>query len=313
MIRENTATGFKRQTQDSPSPAGLVTVIIPVYNRARYIEQTIRSVLDQTYPHIELIVIDDGSTDESKRLIEQFLPDLTLLTHPGGVNRGQSASINLGMTHASGEYVALLDSDDFWHPDKITAQVEFLQQNPRYGLVYVNGHVVDGDGRQLYQVYPADFHHAHSAAAYLMDCFFLLPNNSLMKTAILREAGPFDETLRAAQDHDMGVRVTELTPFGYLDKNLFCYRRHADSISGSRTRLMWEDGFVILNKAKRRYPYPRKIIRNRRAVLHFRLAQCHLEAKSWHRAGWHLMLSGLLNPGRALRVLAGRERVTPPR
>ncbi len=84
----------------------LVTVVIPAYNRADYIEQTIDSVLDQTYPRVQLIVIDDGSTDGTYEKIEAYGNRLELLTHPGHRNKGQSASINLGLRQARGKYIA---------------------------------------------------------------------------------------------------------------------------------------------------------------------------------------------------------------
>src|SRR5690606_34264080 len=131
-----------------------VSVLIPLYNRASYILETINSVLEQDYPDIELIVIDDGSTDGGDLLAEQFAERgaLKLLRHPGRVNEGQAAALNLGLTMATGEFIAVLDSDDLYAPGKIAKQVAFFQQNPEVGLVYGNGKGIDAAGNVIYEI-----------------------------------------------------------------------------------------------------------------------------------------------------------------
>ena len=109
-----------------------VSVIIPCYNRERFIKETIESVLRQTYPNIEIITIDDGCTDSTRRILEEFKGTIKILEHPGRANKGQSASLNLGIRNSNGKYIALLDSDDLFAPLKIDRQVEFLEENPRY-------------------------------------------------------------------------------------------------------------------------------------------------------------------------------------
>ena len=101
---------------DSPPK---VSVIIPLYNREKYIVDTIKSVLNQTYKNIELIVVDDASTDNSRKMLSPFLNKIKLLEYPDRVNKGQSAAINLGIRYSSGEYLAILDSDDLFTPEKV--------------------------------------------------------------------------------------------------------------------------------------------------------------------------------------------------
>ena len=133
------------------NPKPKVSVIIPCYNRERYIAKTVESVLNQTYPHIELVVVDDGCTDNSRMILEQYKNSVRILEHPGRINKGQSAAINLGIRSSSSEYVAILDSDDLFAPEKIEKQVNFLEANLGIGLVYANGHAVDENGNILYQ------------------------------------------------------------------------------------------------------------------------------------------------------------------
>src|SRR5687768_9931393 len=120
-----------------------VSVVIPVYNRAKYVGETIESVLSQTYQDFELIVVDDGSTDGSRKVLESFGNRVTVLEHPNRENRGQSAAINRGLAAARGEFVGMLDSDDLWLPRKLELQVGFLDKHPEIGLVYGNGRAID--------------------------------------------------------------------------------------------------------------------------------------------------------------------------
>ena len=122
-----------------------------------------------------------------------------------GQNKGQSASINLGLQSARGEYVAILDSDDYWMLDKIEKQVRYFEENPEVGLVYGNCNYVDANGKVLYRLYGDDHVELSDPGRLLLDCYFLLPNNSLVRKDVIDKAGYFNETFRAAQDHDMAI------------------------------------------------------------------------------------------------------------
>lgn len=289
-----------------------VTVIIPCYNREDFIVQTVESVLDQTYPNIELIVVDDGCTDSSRQILEGYDKRIILLNHPGRANKGQSAAINLGLRKASGEYVAILDSDDLFAFEKIEKQVAFLECHPEVGLVYSNGHAIDEKGERLYRFYRPSHDEPSDPNRVLLDCYFLMPNNSLVRRKVLEEAGEFDESLRSGQDHDMAIRISEVARLAFFDEDLFYYRRHPNSISFKNAKLRWKNGFRILRKAIGRYPYRWSTIRRRSAVLCFRLGQCFLEERRYVAAGGNFLAAGLLDPFRSLKVLAGRERAGSP-
>lgn len=118
----------------------LVSVIVPIYNAAKFLPAAIESVLAQTYGHWELLLVDDGSTDSSTAIARRYAqhhPDrIRCLAHEGGQNRGKSTTRNLGIQHAQGEYVAFLDADDLFLPDKLARQVAFLAARPEAGMVY---------------------------------------------------------------------------------------------------------------------------------------------------------------------------------
>ena len=284
-----------------------VSVIIPLYNREKYIVETVQSVFKQTYPNVEIIVVNDGSTDDSSRLLQEFSSSLTLLQHPGCVNKGQSAAINLGLRHSTGKYIAILDSDDLFASDKIEIQVKYLEENNGIGLVYGNGYYINEYGKKPVRCYDR-FHQENSnPAEVLLNCYFALPTNALIRKTVFEKAGMFDESLRSGQDHDMAIRIAEVTKIAYIDEKLFYYRRHPESISAQNADLRWRNGFIILNKAKQRFPYPLKIIRKRRAVLYFRLGQLNLEKKKIGKAIIYCLFAGLLDPLRGFKVLIGKE------
>lgn len=291
---------------------GRVSVLIPLYNRTSYIEETIRSVLDQDYPDIELIVIDDGSTDGGDQIVEQFAAQgvLTLLRHPGRVNKGQAAALNLGLSVVTGEFIAVLDSDDLYATQKITKQVAFFNQHPDIGLVYGNGKGIDAAGNVIYDINYDSRIERSDPNDILLDCYFLLPQNSLVRASIYRQVGGFDETLRSGQDHDMLIRLAEKTKVAHQSIDSFRYRRHSDSISAKGAETRWRCGLVILDKAAARYPYRKSTLRKRRALVNFRLAQTLYQKKANRfEMLWRMLLAGLLDPLRSFSVLTGKEKV----
>lgn len=289
-----------------------VSVVIPVYNRGKFVGETINSVLRQTYTDFEVLAVDDGSTDDSLAVLKSFGDRITVLQHPNGENRGQSAAINLGLKHVRGRYVAVLDSDDLWMPEKLSILIEYLEAHPDVGLVYSNGHWIDEDGNSKGVMYGSTHVEASDPAAVLMNCYFALPSNSIARREAFDKAGGFDETLRTAQDHDMAVRVAEVARLAYVDRVLWAYRRHSASVSKRSGEKRWRIGFYILEKARRRYPYPAHVIRKRKAVLHFRLGQLAKERGAWLKFFWHMSLAGLLDPPRAVGVLTRQEAVSSP-
>lgn len=285
----------------------LVSVIIPAYNRHQYIRQTVESVLNQTFQNFELIVIDDGSTDGTYEILKEY-PQLRLMSHPKRENRGQSASINLGLASAHGRYIAILDSDDFWAPEKLELQVKFMENHVDVGLVYTNGYYTDESGVPTGSYYAKTHEERGDPNLMLLDCYLALPLNALVRADIYGKVGNFEERFRASQDHDMLVRIAEVTRFAYIPEYTFYYRRHGQSISYTKQALRWKIGFEILKRAAMRYPYRSATLRKRRAVLHYRLGQVYLEEGNWLQGIGHWGVSGILDPIRAIKVVLGNDR-----
>lgn len=291
---------------------GLVSVLIPLYNRAKYIDETITSALKQEYSHIEIIVVDDGSTDGGDKLVEAYCKDypVTLYRHPGNVNLGQSISLNLALTKARGEFIAILDSDDIFLPNKLSEQVTFLRENPDVDLVYGMGYGVNADGEIVYEILCEAHEEKNDPNRVLLDCYFHLPVSSLLRRKVFDLVGGFDESLRAGQDHDMQVRMAEKIKLGFLPRRVYHYRRHGDSISSTGLERRWRNANIILDKAVKRFNYRTETVRKRRAIINFRLAQVLWSQKTNRiEAARRFIYSGLLDPLRALRVITRQEKI----
>lgn len=286
-----------------------VTVIIPCYNREKFVKETLDSALSQDYPNIEIVAVDDGSTDATRQVLDSYGSRIRVLEHQGRVNRGQSASINLAMRSTRGEYVAILDSDDLWEPEKTRLQVDVMENDPETGLVYSNGFAIDEHGAKLYKLYAKCHKEENIPDRLLVDCYIHSPSGTLARRSAYEAAGEFDESLRSAQDHDMAVRLIEVTKFSYLPDTLFKYRKHQDTLSARFSKRRWLAGFVILDKACKRRRYGWNTRRKRLAVLNFRLGQCLVPERKFLKAGLYFALTLLFDPIRSFKVFLSLERI----
>lgn len=288
----------------------LVSVLTPAYNRAAFISEAVESVLNQTYDNIEYIVIDDGSTDDTYSILQEYEDTgrLRLLTHKNRQNHGQSASLNLGLKAATGDYIVILDSDDRLHQDKIQKQVEFLEQNPGFGMVYGQAMAIDEGGKELFPIPPDNHVEPGDPNRLLLDCYMALPGGAMVRKTVFDCVGFFEEEFRASQDHDMVIRLAEAAPFAYMKGTAFYYRKHDDTISSQGLERRWRTGFEILNRAAVRYPYRRSTLRKRRALLHFRMGQVYWKKGNVGRSAIHILLAGFGDPVRAVNVILGVEK-----
>ena len=248
-----------------------VAVIIPCFNSSKFIEKTIESALTQDYKDLEIVAIDDGSTDETRKILESYLPKVRILSHPNNSNLGQAASLNLGIRESKSDLIAFLDSDDIWYPKKIEEQVKIFQRYSYVGLVYTNGYVIDENDKILYKLLPDDFQEENIPGKILLKCYIRTPSTVMVKREELKKIGLFKPYLRNGQDHDMWIRMSEVTKFYYIPNILAAYRKHPGQIS-SRRRL-WEEEFTILREACKRYRYGLNLRRKRLAVLYYRLGE----------------------------------------
>ena len=199
-------------------------------NAAPTIAASIDSVLSQTHTHLELIIVDDGSTDTTAQFLATLNdPRIRIFQQP---HSGPSAARNLALSHARGEYIAPIDADDIWLPNKLAWQREALSRRPDAALAYGWTNFVDP---QLKPLYPDDRATAegHLLEPLLRKNFICCGSNTLMRRTAVLAAGGFDESLQAAEDWELHTRLAALHPFAAVPEVVVLYRRSPDSLSSN--------------------------------------------------------------------------------
>ena len=208
--------------------APLVSVIIPTYNHARFVAQAVQSVLAQTYPHVEIIVVDDGSTDGTAQVLEPWAGRIRVVRQN---NAGVSAARNHGFALAQGTYLTFLDADDLFLPDKLARDVALLEGNLAVGMAYCSWRYVAEDGEQvLGELRPQKA--GHLLEDLLLRRFHCVPGAATIRREALERVGLFAEHCPAAADTDLWIRLAYAGyTFACVDEPLFLYRSVSDSMS----------------------------------------------------------------------------------
>ncbi len=200
--------------------APLVTIVTPSFNQARFIEETICSVLEQDYPRIEYILVDGGSTDGSLEVIRRYADRLAWWASEP--DRGQTDAINKGFAHAHGEILAWLNSDDTYLPGAIAEAVDSLQANPKAGMVYGDANLVDESGAVIGK-FPA----RQTDYRRLRQGYVHIPQQaSFFRASLWQRVGPLDPTFYFAMDYDLWVRLARLAPLCYYPRTWATFRLH---------------------------------------------------------------------------------------
>jgi len=205
--------------------APLVSVIIPTYNRAAYLQKALQSVKEQTYQTLEIIIIDDGSVDDTRKMLENYGGELHYFYQE---NRGISGARNAGIRRAHGEYIAFLDSDDFWLPDKTEQQLAIFKQHPEYGLVASRCASIRLDGSYREKNRPG------RSGWVLEDLFkanFIRTSAAMVKQECFKNIGLFDEDLKECEEYDLWLRIAAHYPMGFINKSLAVYVDNPDGVS----------------------------------------------------------------------------------
>jgi len=187
-----------------------VSIITPSYNQSRFIERTINSVLEQDYSNIEYIVMDGGSQDGTREILQKYTQRLAgWVSEP---DHGQTDAINKGFARASGDILAWLNSDDTYNPGAVAAAVDFLANNPHIGMVYADTNFIDEKGQEIGR-FPA----AQTDYNRLRNGYVHIPQQAAFFRADLwRQVGPLDQDFYFAMDYDLWVRLAKLAPLAYL-------------------------------------------------------------------------------------------------
>jgi glycosyltransferase involved in cell wall biosynthesis len=302
----------------------LVTVAIPAYNAASTLEETLGSVFGQTYPCIEIIVVDDGSTDSTPALLKRHAGKVLAIRT---ANRGLASARNTGLASARGQYVALLDADDVCQAERIRMQVDYMEANPAVVLCSTDfsafdrsgeispshiaryysmvGEARDGVGSLYQRAATLDgIVKTYSGNVYqhMVAGNFVHPPTILFRRSLLETAGNFDEHLPNACDWDWLIRVSRAGEIGFIDHPLLRYRLSPSQMSGSRNRAASTQGIVqVMKRLEQADP---QLYQGRKAEFCRRIAECYLDAAD---------AQADVNPGRTLVNLWHSVRYAPPR
>lgn len=224
-----------------------VSVIIPLFNQKQYIGEAIDSVLSQTYPNIEIIVVNDGSTDNPLSVLEKYEKNIILINQQ---NRGLAGARNAGIRHSSGEYLQFLDADDLIFPEKIQSQVDFLENNPEFGVSYSNFRSFEFFDKDKYR--PPSIKLPGTVLDRLILGEVMAVHTFLLRKKCIEEAGLFDEGLECYEDRDFWVKIACAgVKFYCMDKVLALYRVHDASMT--RDTLRQAKGKVVFIKKVKNY------------------------------------------------------------
>ena len=218
----------------------LVSIITPSFNQSAYLEQTILSVLEQDYLHIEYIVIDGASTDNSVDIIRKYESKLTYWVSEK--DNGQADAINKGFTHATGEVIAWLNSDDYYLPGTVSAAVKIFEEHPEVVLVYGNMFAVDEHGKT--------FNTLNYKQLTLEDllCFQIIGQPAVfMRRSALQKTGGLDPTFHFMLDHHLWIRLAQQGRILHVDQTWAAARYHADAKNIAKAAEFGRDAFRILD------------------------------------------------------------------
>jgi len=228
----------------------LVSVVIATYNMGRYLPEAVESVRSQTYSPIELIIVDDGSTDDTQMLAEQWR-DTDGIRYFRQDNQGQTRAKNKGIIEASGAYIAFLDADDRWKKEKLALQMPQFDEAGEVGVVYCGAVRIDETGRETGR--PAFACPQGRVTRELLHDNFVPFGSAVIARSVIDRMGAFDETLSMSIDYDLWLRISAVYQFRYVDEALFEYRIWSGQMSSKMLKRL---GCVsrVLDKFEREYP-----------------------------------------------------------
>jgi len=271
-----------------------VSVVIPTYNRADYICETIDSVLNQTYKDFELVVVNDGSTDDTKKKLEKYGSKIKLIEQP---NSERAVARNNGVKNSTGEYIAFLDSDDIWIEDKLEKQVKFLDENNDYILVYGQCHRIDDTSNKIKIA-------KRQLEGYSGEIFekLLMRNLVVSPTPVVRreyfeKTNGFQTRYIPYEDWEFWVRFSLLGKFYYIDEPLAYYRIHpGQSVQTAAAKKIDDVTTLLLEDSYKLKDTPKTLRRKSLGIANLRFSYWYLISGDIEKAKEKLSYSLHLYP-----------------
>ena len=221
-----------------------VSVVIPTYNSVKYVTEAIESVLEQTYKNIEILVIDDGSTDNTKEVLKKYDDSIIYLYKENG---GVSSARNYGIKKANGKYIAFLDADDVWMPEKIEEQVALMEANEEIGLCYASTHRVNDNLEFINRIEAKEFDDYCEALLLNLNIVAGSCSSAMVRQDVISQTDGFDSQFTTYADWEHWLRLSLITKFAPVKKDLVKYRVVEGSMS-SNPSVTKKDALGVLNK-----------------------------------------------------------------
>jgi glycosyltransferase involved in cell wall biosynthesis len=276
-----------------------ISVILPTFNRSQYLPLALDSIFGQSFRDFEVIVVDDGSTDDTRQVVSKYATQVEYIYQE---NQGRGAARNMGVEHARGEYIAFLDSDDLWHPDHLERLMAFFGKNS--DSVFVHGPVdVIGEGglkdlestQKMMILFEKAKQRGYSYKNLLGSCL-IFTSATLVKKSLFAMVGPFDRALRILEDLDWYLRVAQRYRIGYLDgPPVASYRLHKGNAFRAGDQEVLDTYVCIFSRHLEEIPgFPRDRIAMSQA--HVSLSFCYSGLNQPDRSRRHIVRAFTLSP-----------------
>jgi glycosyltransferase involved in cell wall biosynthesis len=267
----------------------LISAVVPAYNCGDLVSGAIESILNQTYEPIEVIAIDDGSTDETPRVLESYGDAIRFVRQP---NSGPARARNHGVSLSRGEFIAFCDADDLWLPEKTAEQMAYFRDHQGCHLVYADLKVRAVTGEVLYESYFSQYPRAGVEPIFesLLSGCFILTSTVLVRSGTVRSVGGFDEQFWSGQDLDLWLRIARSFEVGQVNKVLAVKREHPTNISASGDRALESRRRVFLKAERQMAPDASHAARS---------TASHMIGRLSHYIGVHRLRRGELAEARA--------------
>jgi glycosyltransferase involved in cell wall biosynthesis len=233
----------------------LVSVLLPYYNGSKYVKEAVESIRAQTYRDFECLLVDDGSPDPkhsayAKELIEELRDERFQYVHK--INGGLSDARNFGIARARGEYIAFIDQDDYWKPNKLERQMRAAAENPDVGLFFTDLDMLMRSGETRRRGMPAHCRHVRGGVVkgsyrLMLRENFVPAASVVFKKSLAEKAGPSKKGFVMCPDYELFLRMARLTDFYYVDESLFVYRFHDENTTRRTERLVTECLWVLFD------------------------------------------------------------------
>jgi len=223
---------------------------MPIYNSSRYLDRSIQSVINQTYTNYQLVIVDDGSTDNSRHVVDKYKSTAHDIKYIYQKNKGIAGARNTGIIHAEGDYIALLDADDVWRRNKLECCMAEILNNTSIGLVHSAFDVIDNNGTTLYQcIKDIDEMSGNIYEKLILRKISIAAVTVLFRKKCCDSIGLFDESkdIMGVDDRDLWIRISSKYNVIYLDKILASWRKHEHNYSGQKN-IMIQARIKQLNK-----------------------------------------------------------------